>query len=78
MRLRGLEVAYWGTVSRTIAKHLDDEILRGSMVDPQIATQQGVAEDPQGAGLRFFPGVGCGCVASLCVAILMLDSDAAV
>jgi len=48
------------------------------MVDPQIAMQQGVAEDPQGDGLRFFPGVGCGCVASLCVAILMLDSDAAV
>jgi hypothetical protein len=47
------------------------------MVDPQIAMQQGVAEDPQGAGPRFFPRVGCGCVASLCAAILMLDSDPA-
>ena len=61
-----------------IAKALDEEIVLGSMVVPQIAMQQGIAEDPQGAaGPLPFPGDGCGCVASLCDDILILDADAA-
>lgn len=40
----------------------------------EIATQQGVPEDPQGAGCPSFPDGGLGCMASW-AAIPMLESD---
>ena len=77
MRLSGLEIWYWGTTSRAIGKALDEAIVLGSMVDlhDEIATQQRIANDPQGGCSRSFPDDGLECMASRCAAIPILDSD---
>jgi hypothetical protein len=76
MRPRGLKVWILGATSRAIGKSVNEAIVPEIKVVPheEMATQQGIAEDPQGAGCPSLPDVGFGCAASW-AAIPMLESD---
>jgi hypothetical protein len=76
MRLSGLKGWVRGATSGAIGKTVNEAIVPEIVVVPheEIATQQGIAEDPQGGGCPSFPDGDLGCMASW-AAIPMLESD---